>query len=47
VPDNNLYVRGIIWSSGCIVTLLLLVLVNGVWLRQAWLTKQVNEKRLN
>jgi signal transduction histidine kinase len=44
LPDNILYVRGIIWSSGCIVTLLLLVIVNGVWLRQAWLTKQVNEK---
>ncbi len=44
LPDNNLYVRGIIWGSGGIVTLLLLVIVNGVWLRQAWLTKQVNEK---
>ncbi len=43
-PDNNLYVRGIIWSSGCIVTLLLLVIINVVWQRQAWLTKQVDEK---
>ncbi|MDR7868330.1 MAG: ATP-binding protein [Sporomusaceae bacterium] len=44
LPDNNYYVRGIIWASGSIVTLLLLVMVNGVWIRQAWLTKQVNEK---
>lgn len=44
LPANSLYVRGLIWGGGSIVTVLLLIIVNGVWQRQAWLTKQVDEK---
>ncbi len=44
LPDNNFYIRSLIWGGGCLVTVLLLIIVNGVWQRQAWLTKQVDEK---
>ncbi len=44
LPENNLYIRGLIWVGGCLVTVLLLIIANGVWQRQAWLAKQVDEK---
>jgi len=43
-PEPSRFIRALIWGGGGLVTLLLLIIVNGVWARQTWLSRQVAEK---
>lgn len=43
-PQPNGFIRAFMWAGGGLVTLLLMIIVNGVWAKQAWLTRQVAEK---
>ena len=44
LPQPGLYVRGLIWGLGSSVLILLLLFLNGMFRKQAWLTQAVAEK---